>query len=110
MVKRLWRPERSEHLFYVTSSNRQVYREWHAIQKAAGIPKPYFGFHDLRRTCATELEQLANGAGTFMLGHSSPMVTHRHYNNPSAATLTAVEAMPQPFGFLTSQPNERTKR
>lgn len=95
----IWRPAQRDELFYVTQSNRQLYGQWHAIQKAAGIdPDPvqgYFGFHDLRRTCATELERLAAGAGTFVLGHSNPSVTWKFYRNPSVATRAAIENLPQ---------------
>lgn len=92
----IWRPEVQDGLFYESKSNRQLYGQWHAIQDAAGIAKPYFGFHDLRRTCATEFERLQAGAGTFMLGHSTPAVTWRHYRDPSEATRQAAAMLPQP--------------
>lgn len=95
VLERVWRPERCDRLFYVTGSNRQLYGQWHAIQRAAGVPEPFFGFHDLRRTCATEFERLCPGAGTFILGHSTPAVTWRHYRNPSAATREAAEQLPR---------------
>jgi integrase len=92
----IWRPEIQDGLFYESKSNRQLYKQWHAIQNAAGISIPYFGFHDIRRTCATEFERLQAGAGTFMLGHSTPAVTWRHYRNPSEATKQAAAMLPQP--------------
>jgi len=102
VLRVLMQPGR-ERLLYQTKSNRQLYRQFHAIQKAAGIAKPYFGFHDLRRTCATELERLAPGAGTFMLGHSNPAVTWRHYRNPTEAVHKAALALPQPNGNVSER-------
>lgn len=99
VIEQLWRPDQGEYLLYATASNRQLYEQWHAIQRAAGVSEPYFGFHDLRRTCATELERLSPGAGTFMLGHSTPAVTWKHYRNPSMATREAASQLAQPMAI-----------
>ncbi len=99
-LNELWRPSFGDLLLYETRSNRQVYVQWHKIQIEAGVASEgqseFYGFHDLRRTCATEFESLSAGSGTFILGHSTPAVTWRHYRNPSVATKQAADDLPQP--------------
>jgi integrase len=103
-IRTLWRPEHGPYLLYPTSSNRQLYREWHKIQTAAGIPEDqHVDPHDLRRTCATFLERIAAGAATTVLGHSSPAVTRRSYIDPSQAVRHAVESLPK-LGCVVSPP------
>lgn len=66
-------------VFYTTRCNRQFYREWHRIQRKAGVTD-HFKIHDLRRTCGSRVYRAAgvNAASEF-LAHSSIAVTKRHY-------------------------------
>lgn len=93
-------------LFYSTNSRRQFYREWHRIQKAAGINPPV-DVHDLRRTCGSHIYGVAGlNAASEMLAHSSIAVTRRHYISTSTAAESlrpAVDSMPNPADILRRQ-------
>jgi integrase len=72
-------------LFYSTQSRRQFYREWHAIQDAAGIA-PQIDIHDLRSTCGSMVYKIAGlHAASEMLAHSSVQVTRKHYVSTGVA-------------------------
>lgn len=73
---------------------------WHAIQDAAGIPRDeHYKFHDLKKTCGT---QLATVAGSFavksFLDHAS-IATSEHYCDGGEQLREAVERMPHPVEF-----------
>lgn len=107
-------PDR-EMLFPSAYNPRLLYREWHRIQAAAGIhvtrpawseQKPYFGFHELRKSCATALCQLNPYAAQGQLGHRSLKTTLSHYAAVAETVRRATDALAQPaaFGELDEPP------
>lgn len=74
---------------------RQLYTDWHAIQKAAGIPaERRYVPKDCRSSCASEL--IAAGVPTAVvkdfLGHASVTTTERYYINTQPALRAAAAA------------------
>lgn len=66
-------------------TRRGLYGEFHAIQKAAGTkptgPKPYYGFHDLRRAFATmNANKLTPDALQALMQHKDYKTTQRYIN------------------------------
>lgn len=81
-------------------SRRMFDITWHAIQDTAGIPRAeHYKFHDLKKTCGT---QLATVAGSFavksFLDHAS-IATSEHYCDGGEQLREAVERMPHPVEF-----------
>jgi integrase len=84
---------------------KSLYAAWHAIQEAAGINvdrsaeqgrKPYYGFHEIRKTCGTNLFGVSPAAAQQMLGHSSVETTQKSYANLNTLTEQALDQIPQP--------------
>lgn len=87
-----------------------LYRQWHQIQQAAGIHvrraagstrRPYYGFHELRKTCGTAWAAVSPAAGKHMLGHKSQQVFDRCYTNSNAVAQRSIAAFPSPTALLT---------
>lgn len=73
---------------------------WHAIQDAAGIPPAeHYKFHDLKKTCGTQLGTVANAFQVrSMLDHAS-VATSELYCDGGEQLREAVERMPHPVEF-----------
>ncbi|WP_390889000.1 tyrosine-type recombinase/integrase [Rhodopirellula halodulae] len=76
------------------ATRRNLYREWHRIRKAAGIPdSAKFVPKSLRSTCGSEM--IASGAPTVVvkdfLGHASVTTTESHYINTGSSLRAASE-------------------
>jgi integrase len=70
------------------------------LQGLAGIPAgERFGLHAIRRTAATLLWERSPQAAQIVLGHTSALITLRHYVQPKAAA-AALESLPQPWVTL----------
>lgn len=81
---------------------RSLYRHFHTLQDAAGIPKnDQFGFHTIRKTVATMLYEVNPGAAQFALGHTTNDVTRRHYVDGGGLVARALDQLPQPEAFPT---------
>lgn len=100
-------PATSDLVFSPTKANKQLYREWHKIQAAAGVRRddgqPY-GFHDLRQTAASRYNDHAPGTAEMLLGHSLPreaQVTAKFYTGKQRLKplWRAIETIPQPASF-----------
>lgn len=90
--------------FDFPDNRKQLYGVWHEIQKRAGIwvdrrpgerRRPYFGFHELRATAATQLANFSLTAAASQLGHASSQTTTKHYINGSQQAAEAVENLPR---------------
>jgi integrase len=69
---------------------RTLYRDFHRIQEAAGIPKPYYGFHDLRRGFASmNAGQMSATELQALMRHRSFETTKRYINQAQQLTRTA---------------------
>ena len=108
-----------EHVLRIQSPHRQLmfpfprnfnylYRQWYTIQEIAGVGvqrpegshrKPYYDFHELRKTCGTNLYEQSPAAAQGMLGHSSVETTRRSYANVNPAMQNAANSMKQPTAF-----------
>ena len=100
-------PRLTEHVFSPTQSHRQLYREFHRIQAAAGVTRPDglpVGFHDLRQTAAARYHGFALGTAEMLLGHSlrGQAVTKTHYLGKQylKPLWQAIRTIPQPASFL----------
>ena len=74
---------------------RPLYKDWHRIQEAAGIPEgQHYVPKDCRSTCASDL--IANAVPTVVvkdfLGHSSVATTENYYINTKPALRAAAGA------------------
>lgn len=98
------RVEGSE-LFKIPSNDRAFYAQWHSLQDTAGIePDEHYKFHDLKRSCGTQLSTVASEWQVrFMLDHAQRDVTGTSYIDPINNLRKVVEAMPQPGAFLLQQ-------
>lgn len=100
-------PER-DLLFPSPCNARRLYGTWHALQRAAGVSvrrppgselKPYFGFHELRKSCGTALCALNPVAAQRQLGHRSLATTIAHYAGIGETVRRATDALEQPAAF-----------
>ncbi|MCA9171825.1 MAG: tyrosine-type recombinase/integrase, partial [Planctomycetales bacterium] len=80
----------------LTTSSR-LYGYLHELSDRAGIER--FGFHDIRRTAASEIERVQPGMAAILLQHSPRSVTERYYLDCSPELREAVEKMRVPVGF-----------
>jgi integrase len=87
------------YLFGKKCSRKQRYGQWKKIQRHAGLPEPLFTFHDLRRTCGSELYAISPAAAQEMLGHSDIETTHKSYTNMTQHLRDVVGHRPQPQSF-----------
>lgn len=81
-------PAPTDFVFPWTATRRQLYPDWYAIQKLAGIPyERRYTFKDCRSTCATQL--IEAGEPTLVvkdwLGHSTVQTTERYYARTEGA-------------------------
>lgn len=90
----------SELVFPWPHTFKTFYLQWNRIQDAAGV-NPHFKLHDLRRTCATQLQKLGQpGSAQAMLGHTDFRTTATHYICWPEVLRSVVDRMPQPRAFL----------
>jgi len=54
---------------------------------------------DLRKTCATAHNANRPGSAQYVLGHSSGVITEKHYANALPVVLEAIRTLPQPPAF-----------
>lgn len=113
-----WRqmlPNENKYWFGIHTHSKEMYSEWHWIQREAGVyvrrpdgsyRKPYYGFHEVRKTCGTMLYEISPGAAQQQLGHSSPVVTQQSYANLNTITQNVVSKVHLPLwdGAKTSPP------
>jgi integrase len=90
-------------IFYWPWAPITLDRTWHRLQKAAGLTRAelggrWLGTHDLRRACASMLNQAGAAEATIalILDHRSPTTTRR-YINPGPAVTQAVRQLELPF-------------
>ncbi|MGL5096110.1 MAG: tyrosine-type recombinase/integrase, partial [Planctomycetia bacterium] len=76
---------------------KQLYAAFYRLQERAGVTKPFYHFHDLRRTCGTDLYAVSPGAASAMLGHSSIRITQRYYAHVDPALFAQAMERVQPF-------------
>lgn len=72
---------------------RQLYKDWHVIQTAAGIPEgQHYVPHHCRSSCASALLAAGNATAVVkdILGHQAIATTERHYINGEPAMRAAV--------------------
>jgi integrase len=98
------------HLLRVRTAQRRLFpwphagisfdRQWRRLQLAAGVRAPdLYKFHDLKRTCGTQLAPIASPWQVrYMLDHAQPDVSGL-YVDPLPDLRRVVEAMPQPTAF-----------
>ncbi|MGA7702263.1 MAG: hypothetical protein WCB27_21925 [Thermoguttaceae bacterium] len=87
----------------LTVTTKTHFRQWHALQDAAGIlKKNRFGFHAIRKTVATMLYEVSLGAAQFALGHTTNNVTRKHYVDGGGMVARALDQLPQPEGLLAT--------
>ncbi len=73
---------------------------FHKLQDLAGIPRAdHFGLHNIRKTTATRLWEIAPQAAQLALGHAGSDVTIRHYVQSAGIVAKALDALPQPSAF-----------
>jgi hypothetical protein len=76
--------------------HRDWYVEWRAIQKEAGIARPYM-FKELRKTANVEWDSLpgdAFGLGAYVLGHAARDVNSRHYKAAVRKVCSLIDSFP----------------
>jgi integrase len=112
-LQAIWEPQRT-YVFECPNNKRSLYDTWYAIQASAGIVvdrppglnrKPYYGFHEIRKTCGTELWLIDQNAATQMLNHSDRSTTFLSYVRKKMLAKTlrpAAEALQQPSAFSQS--------
>lgn len=105
-LRSIHRPQRAT-LFHPTRCNSQFYREWAAINLAAGVEP--VEWRDLRETCVSNYEKIAPGVGRWVVGHAARGVTETYYLNPAPAVLEAVNRLPQPAAFLRTSVSARQR-
>ena len=78
-----------------------TFHAWfHQLQDLAGIPREeHFGLHNIRKTTATRLWEIAPQAAQLALGHAGSDVTIKHYVQGAGIVSKALDALPQPKGF-----------
>lgn len=89
-------------------SMRMFLIQWHALQQAAGVPlEAMFKFHDLKKTCGTQLATVAGAhAVREMLDHTSIEMS-QHYVAGTEALRAALERMPRPREFEQAEIHHR---
>jgi integrase len=87
------------YLFGKKGSRKQRYEWWEKIQRYAELPDPLFTFHDLRRTCGSELYAISPAAAQEMLGHEDVQTTHDSYVNMTEHLREVNGRRPQPQSF-----------
>lgn len=110
-LRRIWSPRR-ELVFPFPDHNADLYSTWRMIQRAAGIhvPRPerikrhtVYGFHELRKTCLTEIAGVNETAAQQMGAHGKLLTTMRHYlsaQRKEGIVRQASERIAQPAAFL----------
>lgn len=93
-------PHRHGPLLPFTTCHRQLYREFQAIQRAAGIDH-FYTLQDLRHTCGTAYDDLSPGLGEIILGHAPRGVFAKYYRNHGRRLRRAVKRLKQPQAFLS---------
>lgn len=110
-LRKIWMPQPRELMFPFPRNDGGLYKQWRAIQRAAGIVvvRPegsdrhdVYGFHELRKTCATELAGINEGAAVAICGHSSVATTRKHYIAKSGILRRTSEQLQQPQAFLAT--------
>ncbi len=71
-------------------NRRTLQVQFHRIQRAAGLSKPWYGFHDIRRAFATmNADRLSANELQAMMRHSSPATTQGYINMAKMLNRTA---------------------
>jgi len=89
-----------ELIFHFPASESTFYRQWWAIQAAAGLPENrWIKLHDLKRACGTRWAKIASPwVVQHRLDHSS-IKTAQYYINATDEEREAVERLPVPAAF-----------
>ncbi len=87
-----------ERVFHFTKSFGDFYRQFYAIQSAAGIAGPYCP-QDLRHTCGSAYDEISPGLGQIVLGHAPKGVFEKYYRNHGRRMRKAVARLRQPESF-----------
>ncbi len=88
-------------IFEFPHSESTLYRQWWAIQDAAGLPEEdWIKLHDLKKTCGTILARAGSSPWAIQrqLDHST-LATSAYYVGADEAQRDAVERMPLPAAF-----------
>lgn len=73
------------------------YKQWHALCDAAGIERPHYVPHDLKRTCVSTMLDVAEAFTVQQMADHASIATTQLYANRSEKLRPAAEAMPQPW-------------
>ncbi|TWT47170.1 site-specific tyrosine recombinase XerC [Thalassoglobus neptunius] len=99
-----------EYVFACPKNSKKLYEVWYAIQAEAGIQVdrekgsrrvPFYGFHEIRKTCGTTWADFSEKAAQHMLGHKSINTTRKHYLNGSS--IASKIEIPQPGAFIREE-------
>jgi len=114
-LRRIWNST-GERVFPFPNNQRDLYATWRAIQEEAGIHvirksgenrKPYYGFHEMRKTSLTEYYALDERAAQTMGTHSNMLTTMRHYvatTRKDGHVRQVAEKLEQPKAFTIPFP------
>lgn len=86
----------AELVFPDFKKNKAFYAAWGRITAAAGVRAP---FETFRKTCSTLHDDVFQGVGAWLTGHSVRGVNAENYQNPTGRVLKAVYALKNPLEF-----------
>ncbi len=96
-MRHLMRLRGRTELFAWPASETTFYRQWRHLIEAAELPR-YYTPHDLKRTAATTMLDLApRDVVARMTDHASLEVLERHYHDVEHKLRPLVERLPQPW-------------
>lgn len=73
------------------------YTQWHALNDAAGIERPHYVPHDLKRTCVSTMLDVAEAFTVQRMADHASIATTQLYANRTHQLRPAAEKMPQPW-------------
>jgi len=89
-------PNGKDQLLPFATCQRDWYREFYAIQAAAGIRQPYT-FQELRKTANVEWDALPGSnsdVGRYVLGHAARDVNAQHYKATARTVCALIDSFP----------------
>jgi integrase len=87
-------------IFHFPASESTFYRQWWAIQEAAGISEDrWIKLHDLKRACGTRFAKIASPWVVQQRMDHSSITTSQAYINATDEEHEAVDRLPLPAAF-----------